>query len=290
MFGYFRFNPKFASAHMKRAYKNYYCGTCFALEYAYGELPRVLLSYDVVILGLIAKLIADVDYDPLLCFFTKRKKKIFIEDEQWRKLAAINLFLFKAKIDDDLNDELSPKAKVAAITFSGAIKKATSDYPLLAKMVDAGYKAMFKEEQAGSDVLVICETFANMMVALVKESYHVDENYLKFVHAISRWLYFIDQLDDYDDDIREGKYNPLIIEGVDKAAYINYQHERLFRYLADLFSPFDDIKRKLDRDCVEDRLLYSLLNESIPNVTSLVLSNRELPRILHRKKTLEWSE
>lgn len=75
MFGYFRFNQLFASPKLKNVYKNYYCGTCFALEYNYGEIARCILSYDVVILALIAKLYDTPNKEVLPCFLKKKRKR-----------------------------------------------------------------------------------------------------------------------------------------------------------------------------------------------------------------------
>lgn len=74
MFGYFRFNHMYASPRTKRVYKNYYCGTCFALEYNYGEISRFILSYDAVILALTAQLYESPERELLPCFLRKAEK------------------------------------------------------------------------------------------------------------------------------------------------------------------------------------------------------------------------
>lgn len=288
MFGYFRFNQIYASPRIKRVYKNYYCGTCFSLEYNYGEISRFILSYDVVILALAAKLHKYPEDDLLPCFFRKKEKLQFIENEDWRKLAAINVLLMGAKIDDDINDEQSTKAKAASIACRKMIKKAEMQYPELAYIIRNGYKEMYKLELEKVDMLEICDAFSSLMCKLMTNAYEINLNKLKFISAISRWLYFIDQLDDYDDDIKERKFNPLIIKGLTKSQMINKEHDKLFSYMKELFKEFQDIKNSLDLSCVEDRLLYSVSNESIPSVTSLVLKDKQLPKIIHKRKEIEW--
>ena len=93
MFGYFRFNQLYATPRLKNIYKNYYCGTCFALEYNYGEVVRCILSYDVVILALVAKLYDKPNRTVLPCFLKKDEKMQFTQDEGWQKVAAINVLL-----------------------------------------------------------------------------------------------------------------------------------------------------------------------------------------------------
>lgn len=288
MFGYFRFNQLYASPKIKNVYKNYYCGTCFALEYNYGEFARCILSYDVVILALVAKLYDEPNRKLLPCFCKRRQKKQFWESEEWKKIAAINVLLMNAKFDDDINDDKSKKAKAAAIVFHNQIKKAEMDFPELAEIVKEGYLDMYRLETAGARILEICNSFANMMEKLVVTAFSVDSARCNFVKGISRWLYFIDQLDDYDADIKEKKYNPLLMEGISKAQLINIEHECLFEIMREIFKNYRHIKTSLDLNCPEDCLLYAVINEAIPSMTSLVLSDRKKPQILHRKRELEW--
>lgn len=290
MFGYFRFNQLYATPKLKNVYKNYYCGTCFALEYNYGEMTRWILSYDVVILALIAKLYDSPNKDILPCFFKKKEKLDFANNEGWQKVAAINVLLMNAKFDDDINDECSTKAKMAAVAFRKSINKAKNRFPNLAEIIRDGYLEMYRLETSGESILEICNSFANMMGKLLKASFEVDDGKIKFVRGISRWLYFIDQLDDYDDDIKEGKYNPLVIEGVSKRDLIDKNHVYLFSLLKEIFKDYEEIKDSMNLNCSEDCLLYAVINESIPNVTSMVLSNRKLPQLLHTKKEMEWKE
>ena len=184
MFGYFRFNQLYASPKLKNVYKNYYCGTCFALEYNYGELARWILSYDVVILAMVAKLYDVPNRNLLPCFFKRTQKKQFIDNEGWKKVAAINVMLMNAKFDDDINDERSKKAKAAAILFHKQIKKAEKDFPELAGVVKMGYLDMYKLETSGAEIIDICNSFADMMEKLVVTAFNVDSVRIDFVKGI----------------------------------------------------------------------------------------------------------
>ena len=290
MFGYFRFNQLYATPKLKNVYKNYYCGTCFALEYNYGELARCILSYDVVIIALVAKLYDNPNRNILPCFFKKSEKEQFAQNDGWKKVAAINVLLMNAKLDDDINDERSTKAKAAAALFHGTVKKAQQQFPELAQIIKDGYLNMYKLETEKVEIMYICNAFADMMEKLVVKAFDVEPTKVDFVKGISRWLYFIDQLDDYDDDVKEGKYNPLVLKGISKQQMVNRDNSYLFGVLREIFKDYNKIKRGLDLSCSEDCLLYAVLNESIPSVTSMILSDRKLPQIVHRKNELEWKE
>lgn len=289
MFGYFRFNQLYAPSRIKTVYRNYYCGTCFALEYNYGELARCILSYDVVILALVAKLYDDPLRDRLPCFFQKQEKEQFIHNLGWQKIAAINVLLMSAKLDDDMNDEQSKTAKAASVLFGGVSHKAEKQFPELAQIINEGYSALYRLEKEGAEIIDLCNSFANMMGTLVDNAFPVEPFRIDFVKAISRWLYLIDQIDDYDKDVQKGKYNPLIVEGLSKEQFINSNHARLFPVLQTIFQDYPEIKRKLDRSCCEDWLLYSVMSESIPSITAVVLSGKQLPQYGHCRKQANWT-
>lgn len=289
MFGYFRFNQLYAPSRIKTVYRNYYCGTCFALEYNYGELARCILSYDVVILALVARLYDEPIRDRLPCFFQKKEKEQFIHNVGWQKVAAINVLLMSAKFDDDINDEQSKTAKAASVLFGGASHKAEQQFPELARIIKDGYGALYRLESEGADVIDLCNCFADMMGTLVQEGFDPGSHKIDFVKAISRWLYLIDQIDDYDKDVQKGKYNPLVVQGVSKAQYINRDHNCLFSLLQRIFQDYFEIMQQLDRSCYEDWLLYQIMSESIPSITAIVLSGRKLPQYGHCKKQAIWT-
>lgn len=289
MFGYFRFHQLYAPSKIKTVYRNYYCGTCFALEYNYGELARCILSYDVVILALVAKLYDNPVRNRLPCFFQKEEKEQFIHNVGWQKVAAINVLLMSAKFDDDMNDEQSKTAKAASVMFGGVSHKAEQQFPELARIIKEGYTALYRLETEGTEIIALCNSFAEMMGTLVDKAFCVEPHKIDFVKAIARWLYLIDQIDDYDKDVQKGKYNPLVVKGVSKDQYINSGHNCLFSLLQTIFQDYSDIKKKLDCSCCEDWLLYSVMSESIPSITAVILSGKQLPQYGHCRKQANWT-
>ena len=277
MFGYFKIKKRKITPAMRRVYKNYYCGTCFALEKNYGQLSRFLLSYDVVILGLLLKCHKEPEQNRLKCLGQNAKKGDFYDDD-WKKIAAINILLFSAKIDDDIHDENSFMAKFAGGVFKKPLNKAKSDYPELACIISEGYREMAKLEDANSGVLSICDCFADMMEKLICSAFEANNSQIEYVKAISRWLYLIDQLDDYDDDVKHGKNNPCVIEGVCKKEYIN-QHQVILRdTLGQIIKEINMVKSKMTNTSYENKLLYSIVNDSIPTVTLGVMLNGSFPQ------------
>lgn len=274
MFGYFRLNQRLVTDEIRKTYKKYYCGLCFALERNYGEKARLLLSYDVVMLGLLGDIRGCNQWNNLPCFRQKNRKRQF-KNEKWKKLAAINILLVNAKIDDDIHDENSMKAKLGYIFFVNQIRKARREYPELSKIINNGYKEMLKKEREGGEVLEICDIFAEMMVTLLKEAFHADLFYLNILFHISRWLYFVDQIDDYDSDLKKHKINVLHLPGVDKDHFTNLYHDKLLDYLTDILGEILKTKEELDRSVMENQIIYSILDETIPRMTLQAIVSEE---------------
>lgn len=289
MFGYFRFNGHTATYKMKHYYKNYYCGTCFALEQNYGQLSRMLLSYDVTLLAILALAYDDADKSKPPCCMCGKKKRQFKED-RWKKVAAVNILLFSSKLDDDINDEGSLKARLGKLLFGRVIKKAKQDYPQLADIIDQGYLSLADKESKGCEVTVMCREFADMMTKVTEHCFNLPANDREYIRAIAGWLYFIDQLDDYDKDMSRGKYNALAVSGISKREYVNTHISDIVRYLQELMASFDEVKSNTDISVTEHRILYSIISETIPSVTWRVLSDIDLPKLLHRKRNVEWSD
>lgn len=289
MFGYFRFHNYNATYSMKKCYKNYYCGTCFALQYNYGQRARMLLSYDIALLAILISAHIEPECEQLPCFGCKNSKVQFKKDN-WNKIAATNILLFSSKLDDDINDENSFKAKLAKVAFKGVINKARIDYPQLAEIIDNGYINIANKEKSGCDVLEMCDEFSMMMGNIAAIIFNVNDNGLEYIRSIAGWLYFIDQLDDYDKDIKKNKYNALALPGINKEQYINRHITTISNYLKKLMSNFEKVKADMDIATTEYRILYSIINDTIPSVTFRVLSDIELPKLLHRKKHMEWRE
>ncbi len=288
MFGYFRFKGKYTSANVRKAYKNYYCGLCFALEKHYGNLSRMLLSYDVATLAVVIKAHNEPLCSPISCVGKCNCKAALFDNENWKKLAAINILLAAEKMRDDILDEGSVKAKAGSIIFKHSIVKAQKGYPQIVQIIRKGYDKILTLEKANSDVMSIGVAFADMMVSLVKNCFVVEEKMLKFIHAIAVWLYYIDALDDYDKDIVKGRFNPLLLEKVDFSQYKNQFYTTINKDLKYIFKEFSDIKDMLGNS-YEDKILYGLLDNAIPSVTCSVLKQQELPKLLHLKKDTVWT-
>lgn len=277
---------KYSDYETQKVYKNYYCGLCFALEVHYGQLSRMLLSYDVTILAIALHAHECPTCDRLSCVGGRATKKKMFQSETWKKIAAINILMAAENLRDDIDDEGSWKASAARWLFGRVIKKAQKDFPLIAETIHVNYRNIQLAEREEKDVLQIGDCFGQMMVATVDSAFSVPQNVREYAREISRWMYFVDALDDYDEDIAKKRFNPLH-DGSSFREYVNKNYTKIQSIIASLCEHHPRLLTEFRDDSAESAILRSVLTNTIPSVTSMALLNAKTPaRLCTGRKTL----
>ena len=96
--------------------------------------------------------------------------------------------------------------------LSGGFKRAKKREEKLCEIVERNYKALAVLEKAGENRIdAISDPFANMLVEISREVLgEVSDEYSDgFFYQTGKWIYLIDALDDYDEDVKKGNYNPF---------------------------------------------------------------------------------
>lgn len=288
MFGYFRFFSQYSDYTAKTVYKNYYCGLCFALDLHYGPMSRMLLSYDTTILAIALHAHLTPQCDRIKCVGCKKTKKDLFSGEDWKKAAAINILLAAEKLRDDITDERSLKATVGSFVFKKCIQKAQKDYPQIHAAIRDGYTAIVKAEAENASVLEIADAFGALMTGLLDAAFVPDPTLKLFVREISRWLYFIDALDDYDEDLKKKRFNPLARPDKTFREFVSTEYTYIASLLEDLYAHHSQLLEQLDDGTTENDILISILKNTIPAVTGTVLNGNKLPALLHFKSGTVW--
>ena len=287
MFGYFRFLNQYSDYQTQKVYKNYYCGVCFALDMHYGALSRMLLSYDVTILAIALHAHPEPLCDKLKCTGCKKCKQVYFQSEEWKKIAAVNILLAAEKMSDDIADERSAKAAIGAFCYRKVIRKAKEDYPQIYHAIHDGYKGIQAAERENCSALQIADRFADMMAGILDAGFRVSDTIREYVRQIARWLYFIDALDDYDEDLKKHRFNPIATPERSCKVYLQTCYPQLQQMLQSLYAQYDSLCTQL-QDTAEGRILISILKNSIPAVTATVLHRQPLPELLHCQSGNQW--
>ena len=208
MFGYFVLDKK-APDRLRKLYKKNYCYLCRSLGHHYGLSSRFMLSYDVsLFLILVTKFEYLNNVGEIKC--TNKNGRLTYNYEHSEAIAALNLLLVCAKCDDDIIDEKSKKAKLLKFFLGRKFKKAKKLNPLMWDIIKNGYEGVRVLENNNSKLEDLENAFSNMMVRIAKECFNLEDPFkLNSLKLLSKWLYFIDAVDDLDKDIRYKRFNPL---------------------------------------------------------------------------------
>ena len=126
-----------------------------------------------------------------------------------------------------------------------------------------------------------------MMASILDTGFQVSDTVREYIWQIARWLYFIDALDDYDEDLQKHRFNPIAREDLPFDRYVTTCYPQVQQYLKTLYASYSRLCAQFP-DTAENQILTSILTNSIPSVTSMVLHRQALPELLHCHSGNEW--
>lgn len=276
MFGYVRYDAPYLYMKDLTLYRAVYCGLCKGIGETCGQRARLALTYDVAFLSAILHNIAGVDFtiEKQGCFEHRiRKRPIAKTDELTRALGAVNTALAYHKLTDDIRDGNGGRVKRSF--FKKGYKKVEKNYPAIAEIVKTYMDEQAAAEKKGASPDSAAEPSAQMVKnlshLLLKEK-ATDATDGLFWY-LGKWVYLIDAADDYDKDVKKGRFNPFF-EGygaADKRELMQKNGDEI-AFLFD--SLFYGMREQLSGVvfCFNRDLTDNVLLRGIPNETRRVLS------------------
>lgn len=228
MFGYVRPYAPDMKVREYEIYRAIYCGVCREIGRTSGQLSRLGLTYDIVLLCAVRMVLTEEPptFKARRCPAHPLTRRTVLEPcEATRFTAAAFALLFGAKNDDDLADEhgvhrLKP---LALAPLAAHMKKAggrvLSD--------DAAHEAarflgeLSRLERVGSPSAdETSDAFGDLLGYIFSLGLDGEraETARVFGRSVGKFIYMCDALDDLGDDIRRGRYNPLLVGWGDLAA------------------------------------------------------------------------
>lgn len=217
MFGYIKpFKPEMKMKEFD-TYKAVYCGLCKQLGKGYGPFARMTLSYDFTFLAMISLSLQQKcgGFRLEKCMVNPLKKKpclMACDDLTFSASTAMIMFYYKLK-DNILDSGLSGKIKAyALLPFAAcARKKAKRMHPEIDWIVGECMAEQFAVEHSDSlSVDRAAEPSAralSMIFAELSEQETEKKVLSRLGYLVGRYVYFIDALDDLEDDAKTGSYN-----------------------------------------------------------------------------------
>lgn len=295
MLGYVMIDKPELKVREYEVYTGYYCGVCKSIGKRYGQLPRMALSYDAAFLALMLASLDDTPDAPVQehCIGHRVKKKTIIRNDAIDYAADVMLILAWYKLLDDARDEGKVYAKAAAAALKRVYKKLQKKHPALCKGIETHLAELSALEKEKCDSLdMAAEAFSKIMEVIFEEgmrliyggsaghqsselSTNAVESLASIGYHLGKWVYLIDAIDDIEENLESGAYNPLLYrfsydkttetveafrERIDETLRFN-----LFHYLAVISEHINSLDIKKNQGII-DNVIYFGLNRKTEEI------------------------
>ena len=285
MFGYVTANKPEMKIREYEYYRGVYCGLCRALGKCGGQCARLTLSYDFAFMALARMAIEGQSpkFQKRRCIAHPLKKRPMAKpDGTLAFCASASLLLAYGKINDDIKDEKGAK-KLAALVSSPFLslmkRKSAKKLAELEKTIENSLECLSQYEKSASEPSVDrpAEIFGELLSEIF--SYGLDGTEKKLAKKIGfhigKWIYVTDAIDDYAEDVKKKRFNPLIAVygegGLEKSATESLERA-LTMELVEAEKAFDLIDYK-DNDIKE--IICNIIYLGMPQRAKSVLNGAE---------------
>lgn len=281
MFGYIKIHKSELKIKEYEQYKGLYCSLCKQLGKDYGLLSRFTLNYDFTFLLLIRLALSQkqCSFSNSHCSFNPRKKCFCIEKDnsELKYSSAVSVMVLYHKLRDNLSDESVIK-KIPILFaypfFKLKYKKAKKLYPDIADyLVNEMFRQSEIEKNDNVSIDLCADPSAKSLGYIFSYNFAEDkkEKIFEFGYSLGRLIYFLDAVEDYEDDLKKGKFNPFV---KNKDKYLNCLKESMSRILnitadenAKIYENLEIVRFKN----IIDNIIYYGFEDSI----NTVLKNKE---------------
>ena len=219
MFGYVKPDIKELLVKEHEFYKSTYCGICRSMKKHTGNLSPVTITYDSVFLALVRMAyIPDSELGSSMrrCIAHPAKKKCMLTDNsaiEYTARAFATLSYYKMK--DDLADEGVAKRMLVNLTrpVLASAKKRADLEPLAEIVKDRLEKITKIEKERRPSIDEPAELFGELLGEIFAYGLDGADRVVTYEcgYHLGKFILLVDAIDDYEDDLRTGKYNPYVI-------------------------------------------------------------------------------
>lgn len=213
MFGYIHPERPHMFIKDEQLYRALYCGMCKSIKEGSGQIARTALTYDMAFMTALVHNLKNIDVvvKKRRCALHPLKRRYMaLPDETSILLGCINTALAYYKLLDDRAD--GDKKGMFAFLYKRGYKKTLKRHPQAAEIIAAQLKAQGEVEKRNSKIIdEACEPTAVMMKKLSEYILGdmADEHTSGLFYNLGKWIYLADAFDDYDKDVKKGRYNVL---------------------------------------------------------------------------------
>lgn len=313
MLGYVKIDKGELKVREYEVYTGYYCGVCKSIGRRYGQLPRMVLSYDAAFLAILLASLSDESDTPVQEHCIAHpviKKKTVIRNRAIDYAGDVMLILAWYKLADDAADEGKAYAKPVMLMMKRIFRRLNSLYPKLCSSVKCHLSALSAlEREKCASIDMAAEAFSKIMEDIFTEGlqavygseppqqtspgadrsdYGISgasgmqngpcgfaspgsdtrELLARAGYHLGKWVYMIDAVDDIEENIESGAYNPLLFRFKFDAANETADEFRariepdlrfnLYHYLAMLSRCTDSLDIRKNAGIIENVIYFGL--------------------------------
>ena len=197
------------------SYQANYCGICLQLRDKYGQIPRLILSYDMTFVAILLNGLYELkeEQKQIRCLFHPTKKRMVVTTDASKYAADMNLLLAYHNLKDDWVDDHDIKSLSLAKMLERKYQKVVARYPRQAKSVEDYIKQLsICEAKADEDHLDLAANLTGRMFGEIlvwkEDAWSITLRNLGF--SLGKFIYYMDAYEDLEEDRKSGSYNPLL--------------------------------------------------------------------------------
>ncbi len=213
MFGYINVLKDELKIKDYNVFRAFYCGLCKTQGEIFGNLSRISLSYDFTFLAILLSSLnsESCEYFTGKCMLHPLHKRSFAKRQKDLEYCSyMSMALSYYKIKDDINDRTFSKKIAAYPLFAPHMKRITKKYGGKMKVIKDNLDRLSEYEKANiQNFDITSDTFGKIMEEIFDFNKENSEVLRIFGYNIGKWLYTVDAIDDFDDDIQSGAFNPF---------------------------------------------------------------------------------
>lgn len=219
MFGYVKPDIKELLVKEHEFYKSTYCGICRSMKKHTGGLSIATITYDSVFLALVRMAyIPDSELGSSMrrCVMHPLKKRCMLNDNSAIEYTARAFAILSYyKMRDDLADEALAKRMLVSATkpIVASAKKKADLSDLAAIVKDRLDKISEIERERRPSIDEPAELFGELLGEIFAYGLLGADRLVTYEcgFRLGKFILLADAIDDYDSDLKSGKYNPYVI-------------------------------------------------------------------------------
>ncbi len=289
MFGYIRPNKGELLVREFSRFRSVYCGICKEIGRTYGQVPRVALTYDITMMGILMVSLTDENLTEKLeaCILNPILKRPMLSSNKiLEKCAALSVILAYGKFLDEIQDGNPVVGNLGKLILKRASTKAAKAFPEDYKSILDGLKKLNESEgnkSEKSDYEKHANMFGEILLSVFsrafKDYFSEDSNREALIKGISllgfslgKWIFVIDAIDDLEQDKKNGNWNPFLDLSQESAK------EEAMKILTECEAAMDRVAALLPyrRDA---GIISNIIQEGLPQIRQKVYAHQKLGRL-----------